>query len=93
MKAAVLHTYSSFSPITPEWMVSNDTFKTELISLQPATTYNITVSAVSDDGAGPPAWSVVQTQLAGNLVFYKNVFIFLYLTAGLEQFCQKINDI
>lgn len=65
VKATVLHTYSSFSHKTPEWMLSNDTFKTVLISLQPSTTYNITVNAVSGDGVGPPAWNVVQTLLAG----------------------------
>lgn len=65
VKATVLHTYSSFAPVTPEWMLSNDTFKTEIISLQPSTTYNITVTAISVDGAGPPAWNVAQTHLAG----------------------------
>lgn len=46
-------------------MLSNDTFKTELITLQPSTTYNITVRAVAEEGAGPPAWNIVQTHLAG----------------------------
>lgn len=66
IKATVLHTYSSFSHNTPEWMFSNDTFKTELIGLQPSTTYNVTINAVSEDGVGAAAWNVVQTHLAGN---------------------------
>lgn len=65
IKATVLHTYSTFSHNTPEWMFSNDTFKTELIGLQPSTTYNVTINTVSEDGVGAAAWNVVQTHLAG----------------------------
>lgn len=82
VKAVVLHTYSSYSPNSPEWMFSNNTFKTDLITLQPSTKYNFTIRAVSENGEGPVAYSVAETKMGGNIyktqkeqVVYNNIFI------------------
>lgn len=67
MKALVLHTYSSYSPNSPEWMFSNNTFKTVLITLQPSTKYNFTIRAVSENGEGPMAYAITETKIGGKL--------------------------
>ncbi|KAG5893633.1 hypothetical protein JTB14_015072 [Gonioctena quinquepunctata] len=63
IKAIVIHTYSSYSPISPEWMYSNNTFQTELITLLPATKYNITLSTKSPDGDGALVFRVIETKI------------------------------
>ncbi|XP_057651345.1 putative inactive tyrosine-protein kinase Wsck [Diorhabda carinulata] len=63
IKAIVIHTYSSYSPYSPEWMYSNNTFQTELITLLPATKYNITLSTTSPDGDGALVFRVIETKI------------------------------
>ncbi|XP_028141687.1 putative inactive tyrosine-protein kinase Wsck [Diabrotica virgifera virgifera] len=59
----VIHTYSSYAPISPEWFYSNDTFQTALNTLLPATKYNVTLSTVSPDGDGALVFRVIETKL------------------------------
>nr|XP_023019211.1 putative tyrosine-protein kinase Wsck [Leptinotarsa decemlineata] len=63
IKAIVIHTYSSYSPVSPEWMYSNNTFQTELITLLPATRYNITLSTKSPDGDGALVFRIIETRI------------------------------
>ncbi|CAH1153443.1 unnamed protein product [Phaedon cochleariae] len=63
IKAIVIHTYSSYSPISPEWMYSNNTFQTELITLLPATKYNITLSTKSPNGDGALVFKIIETKI------------------------------
>lgn len=70
VKALVLHTYSTYPANSPEWMVSNNTFRTVFITLQPSTKYNFTVRAVSENGEGPVAYIVAETKMGGT---YKKI--------------------
>ncbi|CAG9855207.1 unnamed protein product [Phyllotreta striolata] len=63
IKANVIHTYSSYSTYSPEWTYSNNTYQTELITLLPATKYNITLSTISPDGDGALVFRVIETKI------------------------------
>ncbi|CAH1103081.1 unnamed protein product [Psylliodes chrysocephalus] len=63
IRAIVIHTYSSYSPYSPQWLYSNNTFQTELITLLPATKYNITLSTISPDGDGALVFRVIETKI------------------------------
>lgn len=66
IEAIIIRTYSKFSPTSPNWMYSNNTFQTELITLLPGTKYNITLSTKSPSGNGAFVYKVIQTKIAGN---------------------------
>ncbi|KAJ8923476.1 hypothetical protein NQ315_010054 [Exocentrus adspersus] len=64
IKAIIIHTYSSFFPDSPEWMYSNNTNQTELITLLPGTKYNISLSTKSSSGEGGLVYKVIETKIA-----------------------------
>lgn len=63
VKANVLRTYSSYPLFSPEWLYTNTTFRTELVTLLPASKYNITIRAIALEGEGPWASYVIDTKL------------------------------
>lgn len=63
VKANILDTYSSYSPKSPDWKFSNNTSNAEIITLHPASKYNLTIRTVSTDGAGPWTFSIINTKL------------------------------
>lgn len=65
IKAIILRTYTNFSRNSIEWMYSNNTFQTEIITLLPATKYNITLSTISPDGEGAMVSRIIETKFAG----------------------------
>lgn len=65
IEAKIIRTYSKFSITSPNWMYSNNTFQTELITLLPATKYNITLSTKSLSGNGALVHKVIETKIAG----------------------------
>lgn len=52
VRAEVLHTYSTRPLINPEWTVPKEDRQFDLVGLQPATKYNVTVTSIGVDG--PP---------------------------------------
>lgn len=68
IKAIILKTYTNFSRNSIEWMFSNNTNQTEIITLLPATEYNITLSTKSPDGDGAMVYRIIQTKFAGNYI-------------------------
>lgn len=71
INAIVLRTYTNFSRSSTEWMYSNNTFQTEIITLLPATKYNITLSTKSPDGDGAVVYRIIETKFTGKVSFYK----------------------
>lgn len=69
IKANILNTYTNFSRNSIEWMYSNDTCQTEIITLLPATKYNITLSTKSPDGDGAMVYRIIETKFAGKLIY------------------------
>lgn len=65
IKTIILRTYTNFSRNNIEWMYSNNTLQTEIITLLPATKYNITLSTISPDGDGAMVSRVIKTKFAG----------------------------
>lgn len=63
LRAIILHTYSDIVPPALEWKVSNDTFSSELLNLQPGSTYNISVAAINQDEMGPNVTTTVETEI------------------------------
>lgn len=61
IRAIVVETYSDISLIDLEWRVSNKTFYTELLNLQPGSQYQIGVVAVNDVYEGPNITTTVET--------------------------------
>lgn len=53
IRATIVETYSDLVLIPLEWRVSNETFQTELLNLQPGSVYNISVAAINIDEEGP----------------------------------------
>lgn len=64
IKANILDSYSNFSQSTPEWTFY-EVLHADLISLHPATKYNLTVQAVHEDTLGVPGFYVFRTLLGG----------------------------
>lgn len=64
LTAHALHTYSSSVLNALEWKIYNNTLSYTMFNLHPATTYNITLQALSADGLGRPA-SIVATTVIG----------------------------
>ncbi|XP_044754177.1 putative tyrosine-protein kinase Wsck [Coccinella septempunctata] len=58
--AGVLHTFSQYPIQNATWVYSNTTFQTTL-SLQSASSFNITIQGRSENGLGLPASKVVET--------------------------------
>lgn len=52
IRATVIETYSDLVLIPLEWRVSNETYQSELLNLQPGSSYNISVAAVNVDEEG-----------------------------------------
>lgn len=52
IRAAIINTFSDLAPIPLEWRVSNETYQTKLLNLQPGSVYNISVAAVNMDEEG-----------------------------------------
>lgn len=65
-----MQSYSKKKLDVRTWEFSNDTLQTELNSLQPGTVYNISVRAMSYNGAGIPAYQDVEMDIGG--IFYIN---------------------
>ncbi|XP_026743010.1 putative tyrosine-protein kinase Wsck [Trichoplusia ni] len=61
IRAIVLETYADISITDLEWRVSNKTFNTELLNLQPGSKYQLGVVAVNDIYEGPNITTVIET--------------------------------
>lgn len=61
VRANVVHTNSDLVLIPLELHVSNNTFYTELLNLQPGSTYNISVAAVNSDEEGANITATAET--------------------------------
>lgn len=83
IEAQIIKTFSTFYPDSPKWIYSNNTFKATIITLHPSTTYNISISTLSQYGKGGTVSQIIETPLAGIYKFY-NFFFFLlvYLNFG-----------
>lgn len=65
IKPVIIHTYSSYAPDSPEYIYGNNTFQAEIITLRPATKYNMTLTTRSSDGEGAVVFQIIETLLGG----------------------------
>ncbi|CAH0562539.1 unnamed protein product [Brassicogethes aeneus] len=63
IRAKLLKTFSTFPPMSPEWVYSNKTFQTDIITLHPSSIYNLSITSVSPDGEGAAIYSDVKTEI------------------------------
>lgn len=63
VKAKILKTYSHYPPSILQWSFGNGTYQSEIANLLPATTYNISVHTLSNDGDGATTYQVISTKL------------------------------
>lgn len=61
LHAIIIETFADFNLIPLEWRVSNATFNSELLNLQPGSVYNITLAAMNYEDIGPNATIRVET--------------------------------
>ncbi|CAH0690416.1 unnamed protein product [Spodoptera exigua] len=61
IRAIVVETFADFALIDLEWRVSNKTFYTELLNLQPGSKYQIGVVAINEGFEGPNITTTVET--------------------------------
>lgn len=61
IRAIVVETYTDVALIDLEWRVSNKTFYTELLNLQPGSKYQIGVVAVNNGFEGPNITTTIET--------------------------------
>ncbi|KXJ69817.1 hypothetical protein RP20_CCG025715 [Aedes albopictus] len=61
--AVALTTFANYRLYPMSWSVHNNSQSFELSSLVPGTRYNISVTSVSDKGAGGSTWMVAQTEI------------------------------
>lgn len=63
MRATCLSTYADYAIPPLEWRMSNETFHTKLLNLQPGSVYNISVAATNDEDEGPVVTTTVETEI------------------------------
>ncbi|KOB74400.1 putative tyrosine-protein kinase Wsck [Operophtera brumata] len=63
VRAAIIKTFSDLTLIPLEWRVSNETYQTELLNLQPGSIYNISVAAVNMDEEGTNITIKAETEI------------------------------
>lgn len=61
IRAIIVETYSNLAIIPLEWRMSNNTFQTGLLNLQPGSLYNVSVAAVNMNEEGPNVTVSVET--------------------------------
>ncbi|XP_055605744.1 putative inactive tyrosine-protein kinase Wsck [Uranotaenia lowii] len=61
--ASVLNTFASFRVYPMSWTVHNNSNSYELLNLVPGTSYNISVTSVSEKGQGGSEWLVAETEI------------------------------
>ncbi|XP_068618957.1 putative inactive tyrosine-protein kinase Wsck [Battus philenor] len=61
IRAIIIETFANFNLIPLEWRVSNSTSQSELLNLQPGSTYNISIAATNYEEEGPYVTIKVET--------------------------------
>ncbi|XP_013170568.1 PREDICTED: putative tyrosine-protein kinase Wsck [Papilio xuthus] len=61
IRAIIIETFADFNLIPLEWRVSNTTLNSELLNLQPGSTYNISIAARNYEDEGPNVTIRIET--------------------------------